>query len=83
MKFGIRLEGVIKSDEERRLADGFQHLAFRHCVLGRLFLLNDRRLLQHFHGVERAVIVTAPFPHQEHFAVSCKNSRKKENKLKH
>ncbi len=70
MKFGIRLKGVIKSNEEGRLPDRFQHLSFSHRMLGRLLLLDDGCFFKHLHGVERAVIVTASLPHEKHFAVS-------------
>ena len=71
MEFGIGLEGIVEGDEERRLSNGFEDLSFGHGVLGGLLLLNDGRFLEHFHGVERPVVVAAPLTHQKHFPVSC------------
>jgi hypothetical protein len=59
VQFGVGLEGVVQGDEERRLAHSLQHLPLRLGVLGRLFLLDDRRLLQYFHGVQAAAVLAA------------------------
>lgn len=69
VQLGVRLEGVVKRDKERRLANMLQHLALAARVFGRLCLLHDGGLLQHFHGVQLPGIVAAHFPHQEHLAV--------------
>lgn len=69
VQLGIRLEGVVERDEERRLADVLQHLALGPRVLGRLRLLHNGGLLQDLHGVQLAGVVTAHLPHQEHLAV--------------
>lgn len=72
VQLGIRLEGIVKCDEERRLPDVLQHLPLGACVFGRLRLLDDGGLLQNLHGVQLPRIVTAHFPHQEHLAVCCR-----------
>lgn len=72
VQLGIRLEGIVKCDEERRLADVLQHLPLGARVFGRLRLLDDGGLLQNLHGVQLPRIVTAHFPHQEHLAVGCR-----------
>lgn len=69
VQLGIRLEGVVERDEERRLADVLQHLPLRPRVLGCLRLLHNRGLLQNLHGVELARVVAAHLPHQEHLAI--------------
>lgn len=69
VQLGIRLEGVVERDEERRLADVFQHLPLGARVLGRLCLLHNGGLLQDFHGVQLARVMPAHLPHQEHLPV--------------
>lgn len=69
VQLGIRLEGVVERDEERRLADVLQHLPLGPRVLSRLRLLHNGGLLQDLHGVQLAGVVTAHLPHQEHLAV--------------
>lgn len=69
VEFGVGLKSVVQCDKERRFADCFQHLALRHRVLGRLLFLNDGRLFEHFHRVQRAMVVASLFPHQKHLAV--------------
>ena len=69
VQLGVRLEGVVQRDEERRLADVLQHLPLGACVLRRLGLLHDGGLLQHLHGVQLPRVVAAHLPYQEHLSV--------------
>lgn len=69
VQLGIRLEGVVECDEERGLADVLQHLPLGARVLGRLRLLHNGGLLQHFHGVQLSRVVPAHLAHQEHLPV--------------
>lgn len=72
MQLGIRLEGVVKCDEEWRLTDVLQHLPLRPCVFSSFCLLYNCGFLQNLHGVQLPRIMTAHFPHQEHLAVRWK-----------
>lgn len=69
MQLGIRLEGIVKCDEERRLADVLQHLPLCPCVFSSLCLLYNSGLLQNLHGIQLPRIMTTHFPHKEHLAV--------------
>lgn len=69
VQLGIRLEGVVKCDEEWRLPNVFQHLPLSACVFSSLCLLYNSGLLQNLHGIQLPCIMTAHFPYQEHLAV--------------
>lgn len=69
MQLGIRLEGIVKCDEEWGLADVLQHLPLSARVLSGLGLLHNRGLFQHLHGVQLPRIVATHLPHQEHLSV--------------
>lgn len=69
VQLGIRLKGVVESDEERRLADVLQDLSLCARVFRGLGLLYNSGLLQDLHGIQLSCIMTAHFPHQEHLAV--------------
>lgn len=69
VQLGVRLEGVVQCDEERRLADVLQHLPLRPRVFSSLCLLYNSGLFQNLHGIELPCIMTTHFPHQEHLAV--------------
>lgn len=69
VQLGIRLEGIVKCDEEWRLADVLQHLPLCTRVFSSLCLLYNCSFLQNLHGIQLSCIVTTHFPHQEHFAV--------------
>lgn len=71
MQFGVRLEGIVKCNEERRLPDMLEDLSLCARVLRRLRLLHDSGLFQHLHGIQFTWIVPAHLAHQEHLAVGC------------
>lgn len=69
MQLRICLEGIVKCDQEWRLADVLQHLPLRPCVFSSLCLLYNSCFLQNLHGIQFPCIMTTHFPHQEHLAV--------------
>ncbi len=72
MELGVRLKGVVESDEKGRLAHRRQHLPLRLDMLGRLGLLHNGRLLEHLHRVELAGVGAAALAHQKHLAVGAR-----------
>lgn len=69
VQLGIRLEGVVKCDEEWGLADVLQHLPLSARVFSSLCLLHNSGLFQNLHGVQLSGIVATHLPHQEHLSI--------------
>ena len=59
----------MQGDQERTLSNGFEDFSLGSRVFRRLFLLDNRRLFEDFHGVEAALVEAGSFLAKEDFAV--------------
>ena len=83
MQLGVGLKGVVKSNKEGEIPDGFQNIPLSEGVLHHLSLSHHGYLLEDLHGKQLPFAVVLDFTNQKHLAVPCERQRESGQSLEY